>query len=51
MMVFLDRAIAGWHLAQRVRHLCGSDVVVASLPRDGVRVALEVAARVEDYRG
>ena len=42
-MVFADRADAGRQLAQRLRHLRGTDVVVLGLPRGGVPVAFEVA--------
>jgi putative phosphoribosyl transferase len=42
-MLFVDRADAGRHLAQRLRHLRGADVAVLGLPRGGVPVAFEVA--------
>jgi putative phosphoribosyl transferase len=42
-MLFVDRVDAGRHLAQRLRHLRGPDVVVLALPRGGVPVAFEVA--------
>jgi len=42
-MGFVDRADAGRHLAQRLRHLRGTDVAVLGLPRGGVPVAFEVA--------
>ena len=42
-MLFVDRADAGRHLAQRLRHLRGADVTVLGLPRGGVPVAFEVA--------
>ena len=42
-MLFLNRADAGRHLAQRLRHLRGTDVAMLGLPRGGVPVAFEVA--------
>jgi putative phosphoribosyl transferase len=42
-MTFVDRTQAGRQLAQRLRHLGGSDAVVLGLPRGGVPVAYEVA--------
>jgi putative phosphoribosyl transferase len=42
-MLFVDRADAGRQLAQRLRHLRGTDAVVLALPRGGVPVAAEVA--------
>ena len=42
-MLFIDRTDAGRHLAQRLRHLHATDVVVLGLPRGGVPVAFEVA--------
>jgi putative phosphoribosyl transferase len=42
-MLFVDRADAGRHLARRLLHLRGTDVVVLALPRGGVPVAFEVA--------
>ena len=42
-MLFVDRADAGRHLAQRLRFLRGTDVAVLGLPRGGVPVAFEVA--------
>jgi putative phosphoribosyl transferase len=42
-MLVIDRTDAGRHLAQRLRHLRGADVVVLGLPRGGVPVAFEVA--------
>ncbi len=42
-MLFVDRADAGRHLAGRLRHLRGTDVVVLALPRGGVPVAFEAA--------
>jgi putative phosphoribosyl transferase len=42
-MLFIDRADAGRHLAQRLRHLCGADVGVLGLLGGGVPVAFEVA--------
>lgn len=41
--MFLDRRDAGRQLAEHLRHLQGSDVVVLGLPRGGVPVAAEVA--------
>ena len=46
-MLFVDRADAGRHLAQRLRNLRGTDVAVLGLSRGGVPVAWEVA---EDLR-
>ncbi len=46
-MVFTDRRQAGSRLAARLDHLRGEDVVVLGLPRGGVPVAAEVAARLE----
>jgi putative phosphoribosyl transferase len=40
---FDDRVDAGRHLARRLEHLRGEDVVVLGLPRGGVPVASEVA--------
>jgi putative phosphoribosyl transferase len=40
---FVDRVDAGRRLAERLRHLRGTDVVVLGLPRGGVLVAAEVA--------
>ncbi|HEU5155906.1 MAG TPA: phosphoribosyltransferase family protein [Streptosporangiaceae bacterium] len=45
-MLFSDRVDAGRHLAQRLRHLRGEDVVVLGLPRGGVPVAFEVARQL-----
>jgi putative phosphoribosyl transferase len=42
-MLFIDRADAARHLAQRLRHLRGADVGVLGLPGGGVPVAFEVA--------
>jgi putative phosphoribosyl transferase len=42
-MLFVDRSDAGRHLAHRLRHLNGTDVVVLGLPRGGAPVAFEVA--------
>ncbi len=42
-MRFADRADAGRHLARRLAHLRGEDIVVVGLPRGGVPVAAEVA--------
>ncbi|GAA4611983.1 phosphoribosyltransferase family protein [Actinoallomurus liliacearum] len=42
-MIFIDRIDAGRHLAGRLRHLRGRDLVVVGLPRGGVPVAAEVA--------
>ncbi|MBI2773623.1 MAG: phosphoribosyltransferase [Chloroflexi bacterium] len=44
---FRDRADAGRQLAQRLADLRGRDVVVLGLPRGGVAVAFEVAARLD----
>ncbi len=46
-MVFTDRRQAGRRLAACLEHLRGEDVVVLGLPRGGVPVAAEVAARLE----
>jgi putative phosphoribosyl transferase len=46
-MLFSDRVDAGRHLAQRLRHLRGEDVVVVGLPRGGVPVAFEVAQELK----
>jgi putative phosphoribosyl transferase len=45
-MLFVDRADAGRHLAQRLRHLRGTVVIVLGLPRGGVPVAFEVAGEL-----
>ena len=45
-MLFVDRTDAGRHLAQRLRHLRGPDVVVLGLPCGGVPVAFEVAGEL-----
>lgn len=42
-MLFNDRIDAGTQLAERLRPMRGSDVVVLGLPRGGVPVALQVA--------
>ena len=42
-MRFVDRVDAGRRLAERLRHLRGTDAVVLGLPRGGVLVAAEVA--------
>lgn len=42
-MVFADRVDAGRQLADRLKHLRGSDAVALGLPRGGVPVAAEVA--------
>ena len=46
-MLFADRADAGRQLAQRLRHLRGTDAVVLALPRGGVPVAFEVARELQ----
>ena len=46
-MLFVDRADAGRQLAQRLRHLRGTDAVVLALPRGGVPVAFEVARELQ----
>lgn len=47
MRGFIDRRDAGLQLAERVAPLVeGADAVVLALPRGGVPVALEVAARI-----
>lgn len=43
-MLFVDRADAGRHLAQRLRYLRGTGVVVLGVAGGGVPVAAEVAA-------
>jgi len=45
-MPYVDRADAGRHLAERLRHLRGTDLVVLGLPRGGVPVAYEVAGEL-----
>lgn len=45
-MRFRDRRDGGRQLAERLRHLADADVVVLGLPRGGVPVAAEVAARL-----
>jgi putative phosphoribosyl transferase len=45
MVVYADRAEAGWMLAQRLAYLAGrDDVVVLALPRGGVPIGRQVAA-------
>jgi putative phosphoribosyl transferase len=44
---FIDRADAGWRLAERLEHLRGIDAVVLGLPRGGVPVAYQVAAALD----
>lgn len=46
-MLFSDRRDAGRQLAERLRYLIGTDLVVAGLPRGGVPVARAVADRLE----
>ena len=46
-MLFADRRDAGRHLAERLGHLAGGDVVVLGLPRGGVPVAAVVAAALD----
>jgi adenine/guanine phosphoribosyltransferase-like PRPP-binding protein len=45
-MPYVDREDAGRHLAERLRHLRGADLVVLGLPRGGVPVAFEVAGEL-----
>ncbi len=44
---FVDRADAGWQLADRLAAYRGRDVVVLGLPRGGVPVAYQVACALE----
>lgn len=46
MAVFADRVDAGRHLAEKLGHLRGEDVVVLGLPRGGVPVAAVVAEAI-----
>ncbi|HWM96586.1 MAG TPA: phosphoribosyltransferase family protein [Streptosporangiaceae bacterium] len=45
--MFVDRRDAGRRLADRLRHLRGTDVVVVGLPRGGVLVAAQVAGALD----
>jgi len=44
---FVDRADAGWQLAERLDSYRGADVVVLGLPRGGVPVAYQVATALD----
>jgi putative phosphoribosyl transferase len=44
---FVDRADAGWQLAERLESYRGADVVVLGLPRGGVPVAYQVATALD----
>jgi putative phosphoribosyl transferase len=44
---FVDRADAGWRLAERLEAYRGLDVVVLGLPRGGVPVAYQVACALD----
>ncbi|MBD0274222.1 MAG: phosphoribosyltransferase [Acetobacteraceae bacterium] len=46
-MVFHDRAEAGRRLAERLRHLKGTDPVVLAVPRGGVPVGLPIAEALD----
>ena len=46
-MAFADRSDAGRRLAEALLEIQGLDPVVLALPRGGVPVAAEVAARLE----
>ena len=47
MRRFVDRADAGWRLAERLEAYRGLDVVVLGLPRGGVPVAYQVACALD----